>query len=61
MNNQLRVFSYEGNDVRTVLRGEETWWVLKDVCDVLELSNPSMIAERLDDDERAKSLSINYT
>jgi len=54
MNNQLRVFSYEGNDVRTVLRGEETWWVLKDVCDVLELSNPSMIAERLDDDERAK-------
>ena len=50
----LRVFSYEGHEVRTVSRDGEPWWVLKDVCDVLELSNPSMIAERLDDDERAK-------
>lgn len=50
----LRVFSYEGHEVRTVSRDGEPWWVLKDVCDVLELSNPSMIADRLDDDERAK-------
>jgi anti-repressor protein len=54
MNNELQVFSYEGNKIRTVQLNNEPWWVLKDVCDVLELSNPSMIADRLDEDERAK-------
>ncbi len=54
MNNELQVFSYEGNEIRTVQHDGNPWWVLKDVCDVLELSNPSMIAYRLDDDERAK-------
>ena len=39
--NRLQVFSYEGNEVRTVQKGDETWWVLKDVCDVLQLSNPA--------------------
>lgn len=52
MNNQLQVFSYEGNDVRTVQRGDETWWVLKDVCEILGLSNPTIVADRLDDDEK---------
>jgi anti-repressor protein len=52
--NELQAFTYEGNKVRTVRRGEEIWWMLKDVCGVLGLSNPSMIADRLDDDERAK-------
>ena len=59
MNNGLQVFNYEGNDVRTVQRSDETWWVLKDVCDVLGLSNSRMVAERLDDDE--KSVSLAYT
>lgn len=52
--NDLQVFSYEGTEIRTVQRGNEIWWVLKDVCDILEHSNPSMIADRLDDDEKAK-------
>lgn len=51
MNNQLQVFSYEGNDVRTVQRGGETWWVLRDVCDVLSLTTPARVAERLEEDE----------
>ncbi len=51
MNNQLQVFSYEGNDVRTVQRGAETWWVLRDVCDVLSLTTPARVAERLEEDE----------
>lgn len=50
--NEISVFSYQGNDVRTVLREGEPWWVLKDVCDVLGLSNPSVIADRLDEDEK---------
>ena len=52
--NNLQVFSYEGKEVRTIQQGGEPWWVLKDVCDVLELSNPSMISDRLDEDERQK-------
>ena len=54
MINELQVFSYEGSEIRTVQLGGEPWWVLKDICDVLELSNPSMIADRLDEDEKAK-------
>ena len=49
--NELQVFSYEGKDVRTIQRNGETWWVLKDVCDVLDLSNARMIADRLDEDD----------
>ena len=52
--NELRVLSYMGKGGRTVRRDGELWWVLKDVCDALELSNLSMIAERLDDDGWAK-------
>ncbi|MGE5417497.1 MAG: phage antirepressor [Acidobacteriota bacterium] len=47
--NELQIFSYEGKEVRTIRRGGEPWWVLKDVCDVLELSNARMIADRLDE------------
>lgn len=50
----MTLFNYEAHDVRVITRGGEPWWVLKDVCDVLELSNPSMVAGRLDEDERAK-------
>lgn len=52
--NELTIFNYEGKEIRTVQRDGETWWVLKDVCDVLDLSNPSMIADRLDEDEKMK-------
>ncbi|MHB1652363.1 MAG: phage antirepressor [Desulfitobacteriaceae bacterium] len=52
--NNLQVFSYEGKEIRTIQRNGEPWWVLKDVCDVLDLSNPSMIADRLEEGERQK-------
>lgn len=52
--NELQVFNYQGSEVRTVQKDGQPWWVLKDVCGVLGLSNPSMIADRLDEDERAK-------
>lgn len=51
--NELQIFHYNDNEVRTVQIDGEPWWVLKDVCDVLELSNPSRVAERLEDDERS--------
>lgn len=49
--------SFEGSAVRVVERGEETWWVLADVCRALDLTNPSMVAARLDEDEK-DALSI---
>jgi len=55
--NELTIFNYEGKDIRTVQRDGETWWVLKDVCDVLDLSNSRMVADRLDDDEKGVSIT----
>jgi len=51
---ELQIYNYEGNDVRTINKDGEPWWVLKDVCDVLGLSNPTIVASRLDEDEVAK-------
>jgi len=48
----LQLFTYESKDIRTVIINGEPWWVLKDVCDVLEIGNPSDVAKRLDDDEK---------
>ena len=54
MNNELQVFTYEGAQVRTLSREDGPWWVLADVCRVLELSNPRIVKDRLDADERRK-------
>lgn len=52
--NNLQTFSFNNQLVRTVQLNNQPYWVLKDVCDVLELSNPTVVANRLEDDERAK-------
>ncbi len=51
---QLQSFMYESHQVRTVFMNEQPWFVAKDVCDVLGLTNPSMAIQSLDEDERAK-------
>lgn len=50
--NELQIFSYEGKEVRTIQRDGEPWWVLKDVCDVLEIGNSRDVTARLDEDEK---------
>lgn len=52
--NELQTFNFNNQPVRTVQINNQPYWVLKDVCDVLELSNPTVVANRLEDDERAK-------
>jgi anti-repressor protein len=37
--------------IRTIMICGIPWWILKDVCDALELSDTRRVAERLDDDE----------
>lgn len=53
--NQLQKFLYENKEVRTVTMNNEPWFVAKDVCDVLELTNSRMAIDRLDEDEKGVS------
>lgn len=55
MNQLQKVFQYQGHRVRTVIKDGEPWFVAKDVCDVLEISNNRMALQRLDDDEKGVS------
>ena len=48
----LKIYKYGSSELRTIEKDGGLWWVLKDVCDVLGLSNPTMIASRLDEDEK---------
>lgn len=53
MQYSLQVFETEDHfDFRTIMRGDEPWFVLADVCRSLEIANPRDAAGRLDDDER---------
>ena len=47
----IQIFKYQTNEVRTVEMDGEPWFVLKDVCEVLGLTTPARVAERLDEDE----------
>ena len=49
--NELQIFKYQDKQIRTVERNGEPWWVLKDVCEVLEINNHKMTVQRLDVDE----------
>lgn len=40
--------------IRVVVRGGEPWFIAKDVCDALDLTNPTVSVKSLDEDERAK-------
>lgn len=51
----LSVLDYKGNNVRMQMIDSEPWWVLADVCRVLELSTPAKVADRLSDDEKGMS------
>lgn len=54
MNNMVIYSNNEFGNVRTIQQDNEIWFVAKDVCDCLELSNPTMVLSRLEEDERAK-------
>lgn len=52
--NGIQVWNYEGAEVRIVQIDGEPWFVLTDVCRELDLANPTMVAKKLDNDERTK-------
>lgn len=52
--NDLKIFSSEKfGTVRTVIKGNEPWFVAADVCKALDIGNSTMALSRLDDDEKA--------
>ena len=50
--NDLINFSYDGNQVRTINKNGEPWFVLKDVSEILGVQNHKDISARLDPDEK---------
>lgn len=55
MNNEIQKFDFKAAVLRTLTDEEgEPWFVAKDVCDILGMSNPSMAVIALDKDEVAQ-------
>lgn len=53
--NELQIFnSEEFGEIRTITKDNEPWFVASDICRSLDLSNPTMAMQRIDDDEKAK-------
>lgn len=52
MSAEIIPFAFNDHLVRTVRRGEEPWFVGKDVCSVLDISKHHQALDRLDKDER---------
>lgn len=55
MDNQLQIFKNEEfGQIRVVDMNNEPWFIAIDICKALDLSNPTVAVQRLDEDERAK-------
>lgn len=52
--NNLIPFEYSGNEVRVVTIDDEPWWVAKDVCVILGLTDTNKALIALDDDEKCE-------
>lgn len=55
----IQIFNYQNNEVRTVEMNGEPWFVLKDVCEVLGLTDTGRTAERLDPDELTRTTLVS--
>lgn len=47
----IQTFVYGNFNIRTVIRDDEPYFVVRDLCDVLEIKNSAMAVSRLDEDE----------
>lgn len=46
-----RLFEYQGTQLRTIMADGEPWFVLPDVCKLLDIKNPSDVPKRLEEDD----------
>lgn len=56
--NDIQIFNYQTHEVRTIQKDGETWFVLKDVCQILRMDTTQLkkVADRLEEDERGRNL-----
>lgn len=53
MSNNIQLFSNQSfGNVRVVMRNNEPWFVAKDVCECLSVTNAAQACQNLDDDEK---------
>lgn len=52
MGNELVPFQYEGKQVRTKIVDGVPWFVVMDVCAILDIDNPTQAVSKLDTDEK---------
>ena len=49
---EVEQFQFHDQKVRVIDLDGESWWIARDVCDVLAIKDVSMATRSLDDDER---------
>lgn len=59
MSTQLSTFLFETHIIRTLSINNEPWFVAKDLCNALDISNPSKAIINLDEDEKMVSSDSN--
>lgn len=45
-------YDFDGTPVRTITRDAEPWFVLADVCQVLDIGEAHVASRRLDDEDK---------
>jgi toxin-antitoxin system, toxin component, bro family len=55
MAQRFEIFSKENlGSVRTVFNNDEPWFCVPDVCKILDLKNPTVATQRIDEEDKAK-------
>lgn len=59
MNNQtqLSTFKFENSSIRTIVINNEPWFIARDICEAINISNYRDAIEKLDDDEKGVALT----
>lgn len=51
-NVNMSIFSFEGKEIRTVVKDGTPWWIAKDICDVFGETNRNRAMQTLSEDEK---------
>lgn len=53
-NPEFTIFRFGDSEIRVIDKQAEPWFVAEDICNALQLSNPTMSMKALDEEERSK-------
>lgn len=60
MSNQISTFNFENQSIRTIAINNEPWFIAKDLCNAINISNYRDAIERLDEDEKGVALTDTF-